>query len=331
MLTARTEATAYIEATVARRGESYVCRACGAPVIFKPGRVRAAHFAHRPDLSCAQAAIMSPAHLRAQGLLAETLRSRGLVVELEAPLANAEGDRRVDVLVWPPARPEARIAIEVQASNLGANLIEARSASYQVMAVAPLWLRLLDFGNFRAVQTLPFRGTVWIERYRARAWERWAHDYQGGRLWFMDASTGLLWRGLFVAAHRGRERGALSGGRGEAAARAADWAEAIQWVDLELDGPFDAHDLRLKRGSGKGPDGRRRQFAWFVSDGEAGATPPFAPEVRVAFRREARGQSKDLLVSVAGEWIPTPIEGARSDWRTQRAPIREVVSPLWRL
>jgi hypothetical protein len=327
VLTARTELSDYVEAAAARRDEKYLCRACGAPVTYKPGRVRTAHFAHRPDASCAHGAAMSAAHLRAQDHLARSLRSRGLGVEMESPLIGAGGERRVDVLVWPADRPNKRVAIEVQASDLSVSSIEARTASYQAMGVAPLWLRLLDFSAFRTVQTMPFRGTIWIERYRARAWERWAHDHLGGRLWFMDAGTDRLWRGLFVGAHRGRERGAIYGGDNEVATRGADWTEAVQWVDLELDGPFDARDLRLMRGGAPGPDRRQRRFAWFVPEGEATAKAPFAPGVRVRFRRELRGESRDLQVRVGGTWISTPVEGARRDWRLQRLAARPVISP----
>ncbi len=328
MLTARTEADAYVEAAGARPGLAYACRACGAGVIFKPGRIRAPHFAHRPDAGCAHGARMSPAHLRAQILIAGALRARGLMVQLEAPLTGAAGDRRIDVLAWPADRPDARVAIEVQASDLTASAIEARTESYQAIGVAPLWLRLLDFEAFRIVQTLPFRGSVWIERYRARAWERWAHDHLGGRLWFMDSGSGRLWRGLFVPAHRGRDRAAVASDAGEAPVRAADWTLAARWVDLDLEGPFALDDLRLMRGAASGPDGRRRAFAWFVAAGEAPARPPFAPEVRVRFHREAAGQSRDLQILLHGAWIPAPPEGARGDWRTRRAPRR---APLWRL
>jgi hypothetical protein len=328
VLTAQSEAEAYIEAAAARRGEVYRCRQCGAPVTFKPGRVRAAHFAHRPDAACSFGGPMSAAHLAAQNRIAEALRARGLEVELEAPLLGALGDRRIDVLTWPRDRPSARIAIEVQASEMGAALMEARTASYQAMSVAPLWLRLIDFGGFRAVQTLPFRGSAWIERYRAKAWERWAHDHLGGRLWFMDAGTGHLWRGLFVPAHRFRERGLLRGAAGEAPARGADWTEASQWVDLDLDGPFELADARLGQGAAAGPDGRPRRFAWFVPTGEEDLRPPFAPPVRVEFRAERIGQSRDLMCHIDGSWTAATSEGARSDWRTRRPPPRPVLRPI---
>jgi Competence protein CoiA-like family len=328
VLTARSEAEAYVEAATARRDERYRCRQCGAPVTFKPGRVRAAHFAHRPDAACAFGGPMSAAHLAAQNLIAAALRARGLEVELEAPLPGALGDRRIDVLTWPPHRPSARVAIEVQASDLGEAMIEARTASYQAMGVAPLWLRLLDFTTFRTVQTLPFRGTAWIERYRAKAWERWAHDHLGGRLWFMDVGTGHLWRGLFVPAHRFRERALLRGAAGEASARGADWTAASQWVDLDLDGPFALADVKLGQGAAAGPDGRLRRFAWFTPPGEEDARPPFAPSVRVEFRSERIGQSRDLLCHVEGAWIAAVTEGARSDWRTRRPPRRHPLTFL---
>jgi hypothetical protein len=328
VLTAQGEAEPYVEAAAARRGESYRCRQCGAPVTFKPGQVRAPHFAHRPDAGCAFGGPMSAAHLAAQNRIAAALRARGLEVELEAPLTGALGGRRIDVLTWPAARPTARIAIEVQASEIGAAVIEARTASYEAMGVAPLWLRLLDFGAFRAVQTLPFRGTVWIERYRAKAWERWAHDHLGGRLWFMDTGTGNVWRGLFVPAHRYRERGLLRGAAGEASARAADWTVASQWVDLDLDGPFSLTDVKLGQGAAAGLDGRPRRFAWFAPAGEEDVRPPFAPPVRVEFRSERVGESRDLLCHVDGAWVAATTEGARGDWRIQRSPPRAVLRPL---
>jgi hypothetical protein len=328
LLTASSEAEPYVEAAAARRGEAYRCRQCGALVTFKPGRVRTAHFAHRPDAACAFGGPMSAAHLAAQNLIATALRARGLEVELEAPLPGALGDRRIDVLTWPPGRPAARIAIEVQASDLAEGLIEARTASYQAAGVAPLWLRLLDFGGFQTVQTLPFRRTVWIERYRAKAWERWAHDHLGGRLWFMDAGTGRLWRGLFVPAHRSRERALLRGAAGEAPGRGADWATASQWVDLDLDGPFDLADVRLGQGAAAGHDARRRRFAWFMPPGEVDVRPPFPAPVTVQFRNERVGQSRELLVLADGRWTASITEGARSDWRTLRPPVRPVLRPL---
>jgi hypothetical protein len=324
VLTARTNDADYIEAGRAERGPAYRCRDCDAPVILRRAGRRVAHFAHRPDATCGFGGPMSAAHLAAQQALAVALRARGLAVELEAPLAVEGGARRrIDVLTWPPDRPEARVAIEVQASDLTAEGVAARTDSYQTLSVAPLWLRLLDFGRFPAVQTLPFRGTIWIERYAAKAWERWAHDHLGGHLWFMDSGTGHVWRGLFVAAHRHRDRGRISGDSGETTGRGADWMEAVQWVDLELDGPFDLADVKLRRSAADGPNHIERRFAVFIPEHETGPTAPAS--VRVRFQAEARGQSRRLETLVGGSWVLTQPDGAASDWRTRRSPVRPTV------
>ena len=323
MLTARTDAMPYVEAARAERGPAFRCRDCGASVILRRAGRRVAHFAHRPDAACGFGGRMSAAHLAAQQAIAAALRARGLAVELEAPLAGEGGARRIDVLAWSADRPEARVAIEVQASDLTAEGIALRTASYQSLAVAPLWLRLLDFGRFLTVQSLPFRGTIWIERYAAKAWERWAHDHLGGRLWFMDSGTGHVWRGLFVAAHRHRDRGRISGDSGEATGRGADWTEAVQWVDLELDGPFDLTDVRLRRASARGPDQVERSYAAFAVEGETG---DLSSGVRVVFQPEARGASRRLETRVGDAWIPTVPDGANTDWRIRRAPTRHAIS-----
>jgi len=279
-------------------------------VVLKTGQVRVAHFAHKPDADCAFGAGMSLAHLTAQRRIAEALRARGVSAELEAFMPSLAGNRRIDVLAWPADRPAARIAIEVQASDLTPELIAARTRSYNAEGVAPLWLRLLDFGAFQRVQTLPHRGAVWIDKHRARAWERWAHDHLGGRLWFLDQGTFHAWRGTFVPAHSYREAN-------------RDWREVTQWVELELDGPFALGDLRLNRGQVTGADKVRRLAAWFAAPDEPAAAP-VGPPVRVEFKPESRGVGRYLEVLVDGRWITGLVEGARSDWRTVRQPMRPI-------
>jgi competence protein CoiA len=294
-------------------------------VVLKAGRIRIAHFAHRPDAACAFGAKMSLAHLTAQRRIVEALRARGVAAELEVVMPSLAGDRRIDVLAWPPDRPAARIAIEVQASDMTPALIDARTLSYNAQGIAPLWLRLIDFAAFARVQTLPFRASVWIETYRARAWERWAHDQLGGRLWFLDAGTFLAWRGTFVPAHTRREAFVRHGPEGEDATAAGHWREVVQWVELELDGPFDLAALRLNRGPLAGADGQGRLGAWFVAPGEA-AQAPSEPFVRAAFVGEPGRAHRELQVRVEEDrWVPALVEGARRDWRTVRGALAPVV------
>ncbi len=324
MLTACTDLADYVEAAEAERGGAYRCRGCGAAVVLKTGQIRIAHFAHKPDAACAFGARMSLAHLTAQRRIAEALRSRGVNAELEAAAPSLAGDRRIDVLAWPSERPSARIAIEVQASALTPELIAARSRSYETQGIAPLWLRLMDFAAFEAVQTLPFRGTLWIEKRRVAAWERWAHDQLGGRLWFLDQGAFLAWRGTFVAAHRHRQRAFGYGPDGEERSTRADWRDARQWVDLELEGPFDLASLRLNRGRVRGADGASRLCAWFVPPEEDAEAPGEAP-VRVAFAQDGWSVRRELQVRIEGRWVPALIEGAPGAWRTVRGARRPIV------
>jgi hypothetical protein len=186
-----------------------------------------------------------------------------------------------------------------------------------------VWLRLLDFGGFETVQILPHRGTVWIEKYRARAWERWAHDQLGGHLWFLDQSTVLAWRGTFNPAHSYRENSSWYGPGGEEMSAGGDWREIVQWVELELDGPFALSDLRLNRGQVVGADKARRLAAWFVSPDEAAGAPP-AARVRSIFRPERWGLGRYLQVEVDGRWIDALVEGAPSHWRTAKAAVQPI-------
>jgi competence protein CoiA len=324
VLTARTDLIDYVEAAEAGRDAAYRCRGCGAAVVLKTGQIRIAHFAHKPDAACAFGAGMSLAHLTAQRRIAEALRSRGVNAELEAAAPSLAGDRRIDVLAWPTERPTARIAIEVQASALTPALIAARSRSYEAEAIAPLWIRLVDFGAFEAVQTLPFRGTVWIEGRRVAAWERWAHDQLGGRLWFLDQGTLLAWRGTFVPAHRHRPRSSACGPDGEERSRRADWRDRLQRADLELEGPFDLASLRLNRGRAPGADGASRLCAWFVPPGETAAAPG-EPPVRVSFTSDGWSVRRELQVRVEDRWVPALIDGAPADWRTIRCVRRSIL------
>jgi len=310
VLTASAPGRDCVEAADAVRGDPFSCRACGAPVVLKRGEVRVAHFAHWPDAVCPYGSGMSLAHLEAQRRLADALRARGVHAELEAPAPSLAGDRRIDVLAWPPDRPAARIALEVQASELTVEHVAARTRSYEALGIAPLWLRLLDFGAFERVQTLPLLGAVWVETYRARAWERWAHDHLGGRLWFIDAGPMLAWRGALAPAQAYDES-------------AGEWVPIVQWVELALEGPFELETLRLNRGRVAGADRRNRLAAWFVAPAED-ARSPSRPLVRTRRRIDGGSEERELQVEVDGRWLPAAVEGAPGDWRTRgaaRAPI----------
>jgi competence protein CoiA len=63
MLTAMCDG-ARVEAAEALRGLNYCCPGCSKTVILKKGRIKIAHFAHKPPADCLLAAGETLAHLR---------------------------------------------------------------------------------------------------------------------------------------------------------------------------------------------------------------------------------------------------------------------------
>jgi competence CoiA-like predicted nuclease len=180
VLTAKSKTADYVEASAGSREEAYFCRGCDESVIFKRGRIRIPYFSHRAGSQCAYGATMSLEHLTAQQVLADGIRSRGAHAELEVPMASLVGqDRRIDVLAWPAAKPNARIALEVQKSDITVELIDARTQCYLEAGIAPLWVRLYDFSKWEKPGLLKGRNTIWIDRHFVRSWERWAYEHLG--------------------------------------------------------------------------------------------------------------------------------------------------------
>lgn len=260
---------------------------------------------------------MSPEHLKTQMILSEALRERGVEVELEAPMLSLAGDRRIDVLAFPKDKPTARVAIEVQASDITIELIEARTNSYQAENVAPLWLRLYDFGRWEAPRSLTQRNTIWIDKHYLCSWERWAYEQLGQSLWFVDSKTFLFWRGTFVQAHSYVPESSWFEPGGIEQSGGNYWKDITQWVELELEGPFLAKDLRLKRNKIRGKDGKTRISACFLAPGED--APPLSPMVRAEMKINPRLQAyvnRELYVKVGAEWTKANLKEASEGWRS---------------
>lgn len=67
-----------IEAEFAERGREYTCPKCKRPVILKRGRIKIAHFAHKPPTNCTWAKGETLAHLEAKKNFRDSYVSRGL-------------------------------------------------------------------------------------------------------------------------------------------------------------------------------------------------------------------------------------------------------------
>ncbi len=315
MLTAKSATLEYIEASAAARGEEYFCRGCSEPVIFKRGRIRIPYFSHRARSRCAYGAYMSVEHLTAQKVLADAIRSRGAEAKLEVPMASLAGDdRRIDVLAWPKAKPDAKIALEVQKSDITVELIDARTRSYLAAGIAPLWVRLYDFSKWPHPRSLNLRNTIWVDRHFIRAWERWAYDHLGRQLWFMDSKTFALWRGTFVEAHSYKEQTSWFSSGGEEQSAGGYWQSITMWVELELEGPFQATDLRLKRFKARGPDKKSRLAATFLAPGEEEISTE--PLVRIEFITDRHFFTRrELQVRLGEKWTAASMQEVPPLWR----------------
>lgn len=235
-------------------------------------------------------------------------------VELEAWLPSLAGDRRIDVLAHPAGQADRRVAIEVQQVAITDEAIAARTASYRVQAVAPLWLRLTDFGRFDEAHVLTATGEIWIERYAARSWERWAHD-QVGELWFCDAGTARLWRGRFVQAFGWHEGSEWYEAGGVYQSNPGGYSPVTRWVGLALEGPYAPEALRLMRG--RVQRAARALSAWFVPPDGTMSPWPLRRELRTVlqFRPVFPMQVCELEQCIEGRWLPARIEDAPGDWR----------------
>lgn len=315
LLTAKSASLKHIEASAATRGEHYFCRGCSEPVIFKHGRIRIPYFSHRPRSHCAYGATMSIEHLTAQQVLADAIRSRGAHAELEVPMASLAGDdRRIDVLAWPAANPEAKIALEVQKSDITVALIDARTQSYMAGGIAPLWVRLYDFAKWPDPRMLKVRNSIWIDRHFLRSWERWAYEYLGKKLWFMDSKNFVLWRGTFVEAHSYKEQTTWFSSGGEEQSAGGHWQSITMWVGLELEGPFRPADLRLKRFKVTGPDKNTRLCATFLAPGEGDVS--LEPHVRARLVPDHQAFTRrELQVRWGDEWSVASMQASPPTWR----------------
>ena len=234
-----------IEAQLAERGLGYICPECKRPVILKRGWIKIAHFAHKPPTDCTWAKGETLAHREAKKIFRDAFVSGGHRAEVEFVVPSLPGDRRADVMVW--SQWGAQAAIELQHSSIGIKEIEKRAYSYAGEGLAQAWVPFLRSKVMAEAEPLEGGddGDMFIERYPARPFERWAHDFHLGRLWFYDPKQKALWRGhfdrheLWVEASSWYEEGeeVSVGGYSKLSKR---------WKELTLWGPYSLKQVRIK-------------------------------------------------------------------------------------
>ena len=235
-----------IEADIAERGLAYVCPECERPVILKRGRIKIAHFAHKPPTDCTWAKGETQAHLESKKLFRDSFVSRGLRVEVEFVVQSLPNDRRADVMVWSPS--QVRAAIELQHSNIGIEAIENRAFSYAREGIAQAWIPFLKPKYMAQAerQRGGSEGDFLIRRYPARPFERWAHAFHRKRLWFYDSKQKKLWRGRFKSHEIWVDYSYRYSMEGEEISVGGYSYVSKRWKELTLWGPYTVDQIRLK-------------------------------------------------------------------------------------
>jgi Competence protein CoiA-like family len=118
------------------RSADYCCPVCHHPVVFRPSRVKVAHFAHAAGADCPASEREGPDHLAAKKILAQQFRALGYTVRLEETFG---WDRRVDLAVAPP--DGFCVAVEVQDSPISVSEMRQRmNIDKSNGFVATLWV-----------------------------------------------------------------------------------------------------------------------------------------------------------------------------------------------
>lgn len=259
-----------VEAEIAERGLTYNCPKCKRLVILKRGRIKIAHFAHKPPTDCTWVRGETLAHLEAKKLCRDAFRARGLRAEFEVVVPSLPSDRRADVMIWSPSN--VRVAIEFQHSNIGIEAIEKRAFSYAREGIAQAWVPFLR-GKQAERRRDGDDGDMFIEQYRARPFERWAHAFHFGRLWFYDPRNKNLWRGHFDEHHIWVEESSWYDEDGEEQYAGGFHRVSKRWKDLTLWGPYSLDQVKIRLSRRKAWSTKRYNIpagrvARFVSDNE---------------------------------------------------------------
>lgn len=232
-----------VEASTVERGPVFVCPNCKAVVVLKKGRIVVHHFAHKPPVSCTWASGETRAHLTAKTVIKEGFQARGLRAEVEVEVISAAGDRRADVLVWSPKAPH-RAAIEVQHQPLSFDAIARRTVAYMVAKTPVAWVSLLNAQSWEHAKAVGDHFV--INKYSVRPWERWAHSYGMGELWFFDAVGEKLWRGVLKAHIIEVPMSSWYNSDGSEEYAGGYERTSRRWRKLHLYGPYEPSRVALK-------------------------------------------------------------------------------------
>lgn len=232
-----------VDATSCEKGPSYECPRCQREVVLKKGRIKIAHFAHKPPTDCSWASAETQAHLGAKVVLRDAFRAMGYMADYEVPLLSTGGDRRADVLVKSPDG-RRQWAIEVQHTPILYDAMESRTKGYMAANAPVLWLGILS-PKMRD-DASPTSGGMLIRQYTIRPWEKWAQALAFGELWYIDPAEGTLWRGTFSDYLIHVEATSWFESGGEERYAGGYSRRSKKWRTLMLEGPYYIHQVHLE-------------------------------------------------------------------------------------
>jgi len=232
-----------VEADVAIKGHEYMCPRCKETVILKQGRIVIPHFAHKAKDLCRYAVGETMAHYKAKLFFRDSFRMRGWTATIETEVDCLPGDRRADVLVTMPN--QRKFAIELQHTKISDKEIEDRTFSYHRANLGVIWVSFLKKSTTSDAKESRRHDALFVEQYTAPPWERWAHGYHFGKLWFYNPDDNTLWHGRLEPHDIYREERTWYDEYGNENSAGGYW-KSTKWKELTLRGPYNIDSMGVK-------------------------------------------------------------------------------------
>lgn len=206
--------------------------------------------------------------------IAAEYQSRGLVADVEVPVASPVENRRADVLITSPRNAALRYAIEVQDAAIGEVELWRRTRAYAAAHVRVIWITLLN--SERWVVERDSNGRSVVPKFTPRLHERWIEQV-GGALWVYDPMVKMFWSATFE--DHLLDRGGvnfINTGLGEHVQIEPYQVASGRWVNAVASGPWRLNRIRIDA-NGKRPIGTLRGLEEIDSgrseEGGGGSSP----------------------------------------------------------
>jgi Competence protein CoiA-like family len=261
-----------VRASVARRGEPFLCPGCDKSVLLVKGKVRVVHFRHKAIANCRFGAGESDAHLSAKNEFVQALTLRGLKAEPEVDVLSIEGDRRADILVIAPEKkggePEhaRRVAIEVQHSAITLAALETRTQAYVAAGVPVIWIPI--FRPNVLSNALRFSNTNLrkLPCFAVAEWHKWISRLFG-HVWLYETGTLSVWKCWILEDWRYKDRRDWWDADGTERSSGGYWEPSKSTRDIWLSGPWPISDIQMVRRKPFAKDWASSRFVDFVPKG----------------------------------------------------------------